>query len=157
MGLVLLGLAIVGFCVLCGLGNSVTNYNKKADGAVSGLVWGVVLAVVVVGVISLSIWLTSTGGARSLEATSQTASVYRESIVLLKEGIDTTPTQGVILDAANLKQVDAYSASIVAYRDLALWYNRRLQSHRYWENSFWFSWIWTDVSPDLRPLVAIAE
>ncbi|MDP2953680.1 MAG: hypothetical protein Q8O76_10230 [Chloroflexota bacterium] len=124
-------------------------FASLAGTAISGIICGVI-----VGITILSISLTSTSGARTLEANSQTVQVYRESITAIETGMASRGNTA-LFDAANLQQVQAYSETLSDLRKLAYSYNSRLRIHRYWQDSFWFGWYWANVSNDLQPITDI--
>ena len=106
--------------------------------------------------------LTTTSSARHMEAFFESnAEIYEEAVERLRLGVPahyadaSTNAQGgyLFFESANLNQVQYYSALVRQNRDAVLAYNFKLKSHRFWQDSFLWGLMWSNVSDDIRPII----
>ena len=108
---------------------------------------------VAVLVLALAMGITTMQKTAGLEAYfHDNAPVYHEASEAMLGGVQVSETGRYIIDAANLAQIDSYRRTVTVERDAALDFNRRLRTHRAWEDSFLFGLFWVDVEPGLQPL-----
>lgn len=112
-----------------------------------------VVTIVPLLAISLSIALTSAGSVNDKIAFyDNNAEIYTEAVKAVKEGVQRSDNGILFIEGANLKQISHYSETVNRLRAEVVEYNRGVQRHRFWQDSFWFGSIWKDLPDRLQPL-----
>ena len=105
--------------------------------ACSGYVASVffVIALVTSGIIAPSVVFTNIGAANDLDAFYYSnATVHTDAVERIAAGVNPTLTEGMLLDAASLKQVEGFAFAVKDRRDDIIRFNRRLKTHLYWQD-----------------------
>ncbi len=111
--------------------------HAKSRHACSGEVASVffVLGMIASGIIALSAILTNIGTANDLDAFYYSnASVHTDAVERIATGVNPTLTEGMLLDAASLKQVEGFALAVGDRRDDIIRFNTRLKTHLYWQD-----------------------
>ncbi len=75
---------------------------------------------------------------------------YTEAIDEIREGIPDTTTG--LFDAANLQQIESFGEAVTDGRDETVWFNKHLQTRRFWEKNLFLGVFIPDLDPDILPI-----
>ena len=125
----------------------------RASGTIfAGFISSLVLSALAFIVLGLFMHLGTTGSVNNLVSKYEdNIEVCREAIQAVREGVERSvaPT---LIEGANLKQIEAFSEVVTECRDDVTFFNSRLRSHRYWQDSALFGWYWKNIPDHLEPL-----
>ncbi len=94
-----------------------------------------VLGMIASGIIALSVIFPNISTANDLDAFYYSnASIHTEAVEKIAEGVSPTLTEGMLLDAASLKQVEGFAVAVGDRRDDIIRFNLTLKTHLYWQD-----------------------
>ncbi len=145
-------IVIVAFAAVLFIGGVVENEEgrKRFESGFIWSLWAVVLLAVFM-VVGGAVFLSNASSGNKLIAYNETNRyAYTKAVDEIREGIPDT-TVG-FFDAANLKQIESFGDAVTDGRDELVWYNKHLQTRRYWEKNPFVGIFIPDLDPDILPI-----